>query len=46
MLHTKFQAYEHGGSEEEDFWIYFYGSNLGLPGQGPSWFLEPSFEQT
>ena len=26
MLHTKFQASEHGGSEEEDFLIYFYVS--------------------
>ena len=29
MLHTKFQVSEPSGSEEENFLIYFYGSNLG-----------------
>ena len=46
MLHTKFQASEQSGSEEEDFFfsIYFYGLNLGPSGVGPSWTLGPSFE--
>ena len=45
MLHTKFQASEPSGSEEEDFWIFeyismnFYGSNPGPTGLGPSWTL-------
>ena len=46
MLHTKFQASEHGGSEDEDFFnifLRFCGSNLGPLGQGPSWTLEPWF---
>ena len=36
MLHTKFQAPERSGSEEdfEYFSMYFYGSNLGLAGAG------------
>ena len=46
MLHTKFQASKPSGSEEEDLYMYFYGSNLGPPGQRPSWTLGPSFEQT
>ena len=28
------------------FYMYFYGSNLGPPGQSPSWTLGPSFELT
>ena len=36
-------------ASEEDFLKYismpFYGSNLGPPGEGPSWSLGPSFEQ-
>ena len=50
MLHNKFQASEPSGSEEEDFLIfffmYFYDSNQGTPGPGPSWFLGPLFKQT
>ena len=48
MLHIKFQKSEKKGSEEEDidFFYYFYGSNLGPPGAGPSWTQGPSFEQT
>ena len=48
MLHTKFQASEPRGSEEDFliFFTYFYGSNLGPPCAGPSWFLGPLFEQT
>ena len=50
MLHTKYQAPEPSGSEEEDFFyyfsMYFYGPNLGPPGTGPSWILGPSFKQT
>ena len=34
MLYTKFQASEPSGSEEEDFLIYFYGSNLGPLARG------------
>ena len=48
MLHTKFQASEQNGSEEEDFFylfMYFYGSKLGPSGPGPTWFLEPLFEK-
>ena len=29
-----------------NIFMYFYGLNLGPPGAGPSWNLEPSFEQT
>ena len=39
MLHTKFQASEASGSEEEDFEyfsIYFFGLNLGRSGPEPS----------
>ena len=49
MLHTKFQASEPSGSEEEDFLIYFYAFlwfEPRTPGQRPSWTLGPSFEQT
>ena len=34
MLYTKFQASEPSGSEEEDFLIYFYVSNLGPLARG------------
>ena len=34
MLYTKFQASEPSGPEEEDFLIYFYGSNLGPLARG------------
>ena len=49
MLHTKFQASEPSGSEEEDFLIYFYPFLWFEPtitGQRQSWTLGPSFEQT
>ena len=49
MLHTKVQASEPSGSEEEEFkvfFMYFYGLTLGPPGAGPSWNLGPSFEQS
>ena len=46
MLNTKFQASKLSGSEEEDFSMYFYGSNLGPADPGISWTLGPSFEQT
>ena len=49
MLHIKFQASKPGGTEEEEFLIffmYFFGLNLGPPRVGPSWILGPSFEQT
>ena len=49
MLHTKFQASEPSGSEEEDFLIYFYAFlwfEPRTPSQRPSWTLGPSFEQT
>ena len=39
MPHTKVQASEPISSEQEDFllfFIYFYGSNLGRSGAGPS----------
>ena len=40
MLHIKFQASEHSGSEQEDFEKkYFYGLNLGPLGAGGH--LEP-----
>ena len=44
MLHTKFQTSGPSGSKE-DFLMYFYGSNLGPTGVGPSWTLGPSFVQ-
>ena len=34
MLHIQFQASKPSGSEEEDFFMYFYGSNLGLLARG------------
>ena len=39
MLHTEFPASKPSGLEEEDFLIfsmYFYGLNLGPPGEWPS----------
>ena len=43
MLHTKFQASQQNGSEEEDiseyFSMYFYGLSLGPFHVGPSWTL-------
>ena len=37
MLYIKFQTSEQSGSTEDfDFFIYFYGLNLGPPGAGPS----------
>ena len=47
MLQTKFQASKPSSSEEVDFLIfsmYFYGLNLGPPGEEPSLILGPSFE--
>ena len=35
MLHTKLQASEPSGSEEEYFSMYFYASNPGPAGVGP-----------
>ena len=48
MPHTNFQTSEPSGSEEGFliFSRYFYGSNLGPYGPGPSWTLGPSFQQT
>ena len=49
MLHTKHQASEPHGSEEEDILIYFYvflWFKPHIPGAGPSWTLGPSFEKT
>ena len=40
MQHTKFQASEPSGSDEEHFSMfsmYFYGSNPGPLGAGPFW---------
>ena len=34
MLHTQFQTSGLSGSEEEDFLIHFYGSNLGPLARG------------
>ena len=45
MLHTKFQASKPGGSEVEDFLIFFYiflWLETMTPGQRPSWTLGPS----
>ena len=44
MLHTIFQASEHGGSEEEDFsiYMYFYAFLWLEPGTpGPGAILDP-----
>ena len=50
MLHTKFQASEESGSEEENyriFSLYFYGSNPGPHPVGPFWTRPGTrFEQT
>ena len=49
MLHTQFQTSGLSGSEEEEFFIYFYAFlwfEPRTPGQRPSWTLGPSFEQT
>ena len=49
MLHTKFQTSGPGGSEEEDFSIYFCAFpwfEPWTPGPGPPWMLGPWFEQT
>ena len=43
---TKLQASEPSGSEEEIFYVYFYGSNLGPLWPGPFRNLRPSFERT
>ena len=48
MLHTKFQASEQSGSEEEDFLMYFYAFlwfERRTPGQRPSWTLGPSLNK-
>ena len=44
MLHTKFQASEQSGSEEEDFLIFFYvflWFQTRTPVAGTSWTLRP-----
>ena len=48
MLQTNFQACEQSGSKKKIFkyFMYFYGSNLGPAGAGPSWTQGPLFEQT
>ena len=49
MLHTKFQTSGPGGSEEEDFSIYFCAFPCfepRTPGPGPPWILGPWIEQT
>ena len=49
MLYIKFQASGPRGSEEEDVWIFSYvflWFEPRSPGPGPSWTLEPTFEQT
>ena len=49
MLHTKIQASEPSGSEDEVFfnylYMYFYDLNTGPPGAGSAWALQPSFDQ-
>ena len=49
MLHTKFQASEPSGSEEEDFLIYFYAFLRFEPRSPLAWailILGYSFEKT
>ena len=49
MLHTELKHLSQEVQKEKHFEyvsMYFYDSNLGPPGAGPSWTLGPSFEQT